>query len=115
MEIISFFFSKGETVKLPTPKNHFANDVVISSEVPIFATSKAPIVFKGPYNVDDKRETEMMNSRWRMIRFKHVFDEKDQKKLEPCGSCFAKSSSNGREMKWTSYENVIILYICDHK
>ena len=80
---------EGETVKLPAPKNHFATDVVISSDVPIFATSKAPIVFKGPYNVEDKRETEMMNSRWRMIRFKHVFEEKDQKKLEPCGSCFA--------------------------
>ena len=46
-------------------------------------------MLKGPYNVEDKRETEMMNSRWRMIRFKHVFEEKDQKKLEPCGSCFA--------------------------
>ena len=81
---------EGETVKLPAPKNHFANDVVISSAVPIFATSKAPIVYKGPYNVEDERETEMMNSRWRMIRFKHVFEEKDQKKVEPCGSCFAR-------------------------
>ncbi|CAB4020514.1 Hypothetical predicted protein [Paramuricea clavata] len=81
---------EGETVKLPAPKNHFANDVVISSDVPIFATSKAPIVYKGPYNVEDERETEMMNSRWRMIRFKHAFEEKDQKKVEPCGSCFAR-------------------------
>ena len=39
---------EGETVKLPAPKNHFATDVVISSDVPIFATSKAPIVFKRP-------------------------------------------------------------------
>ena len=81
---------EGETVKLPAPKNHFATDVVISSDVPIFATSKAPIVFKGRHNVEDECETEMMNSRWRMIRFKHEFEEKDQKKLEPCGSCFAK-------------------------
>jgi hypothetical protein len=81
---------EGETVKLPAPKNHFATDVVISSDVPIFATSKAPIVFKGPYNVEDECETEMMNSRWKMIRFKHAFEEKDQKKVEPCGSCFAR-------------------------
>jgi hypothetical protein len=64
---------EGETVKLPAPKNNFANDVVISSDVPIFATSKAPIVYKGPYNVEDERETEMMNSRWRMIRFKYAY------------------------------------------
>lgn len=81
---------EGETVKLPAPKNHFATDVVISSDVPIFATSKAPLVFKGPYSVEDERETDMMNSRWRMIRFKHAFEEKDQKNVEPCGSCFAR-------------------------
>ena len=23
-------------------------------------------------------------------RFKHAFEEKDQKKVEPCGSCFAR-------------------------
>ena len=80
---------EGETVKLPAPKNHFAADVVISSAVPIFATSKAPIVFKGPYNVEDERETEMISSHWRMIRFKHAFEEKDKKKVEPCGRCFA--------------------------
>ena len=58
---------KGETVKLPASKNHFATDVVISSDVPIFATSKAPIVFKGPYNVEDECETGMMNSHWKII------------------------------------------------
>lgn len=37
----------------------------------------------------DECETEMMNSPWKMIRFKHKFEEKDQKKVELCGSCFA--------------------------
>ena len=77
---------EGETVKLQAPKNHFATDVVISSDVPNFATSKASIVFKGPQNVEDECKTEMMNSRWRTIRFKNEFEEKDQKKLEYCGS-----------------------------
>ncbi len=81
---------EGETVKLPAPKNHFSTDVAITSDVPIFATTKAPIVFKGPFNAEDERETEMMNSRWRMIRFKHAFEEKNQKNLIPCGSCFAR-------------------------
>ena len=81
---------EGETVKLPSPKNHFAKDVVIDSDVPIFATNKSPITYKGPFNVEDERETDMMNSRWRIIKFKHVFEEKDQRKVKPCGSCFAK-------------------------
>ena len=81
---------EGETVKLPAPKNHFAKDVVIDSDVPIFATSKSPITYKGPFNVEDERETDMMNNRWRIIKFKHVFEEKDQRKVKPCGSCFAK-------------------------
>ncbi len=81
---------EGETVQLPAPKNHFAKDVIIKSDVPIFATSKSPIRFRGPYNMEDERETEMMNSRWRKIEFRHVFEEKDQKRVKPCGSCFAK-------------------------
>jgi hypothetical protein len=74
----------------PAPKNHFANDAIISSDVPIFATSKAPIVYIRPYNVEDERETEMVNSRWRMILFKHAYEEKDEKKVKPFRSCFAR-------------------------
>lgn len=81
---------EGETVKLPAPKNHFSKDVVIDTDVPIFATSKSPITYKGPFNAEDERETDMMNSRWRIIKFKHVFEEKEQRKIKPCGSCFAK-------------------------
>ena len=81
---------EGETVKLPAPKNHFAKDVVIDTDVPIFATSKSPIIYKGPFNVEDERETDMMNSRWGIIKFKHVFVQKDHQKVKPCGSCFTK-------------------------
>ena len=80
----------GETVKLPAPKNHFLKDVVIDTDVPVFATTKAPILYRGPYNMEDEWETKMMNSRWRKIQFKHVFEEEQQKNLKPCGSCFAK-------------------------
>lgn len=41
---------EGETVKLPAPKNLYDGDVVIDKDVAIFATSKAPITYKGPYN-----------------------------------------------------------------
>ena len=32
---------EGETVKLPTPKNIYGEDIVISTDVAIFATSKS--------------------------------------------------------------------------
>ena len=81
---------EGETVKLPAPKNHFINDIVIKDDVPVFATSKSKITFKGPYNTEDERETEMMDSRWRIIKFNHVFQENDQKEIKACATCFAK-------------------------
>ena len=81
---------EGETVKLPAPKNHFISDVVIATDVPIFATSKSRLVYKGAFNAGDDRETEMMNSRWRVVEFTHVFAEEDQKDIPPCKNCFAK-------------------------
>ena len=89
---------EGEKVKLPAPKNHFISDVVIDSDVPIFATGKDKIVYKGAYNTDDSRETEMMNSRWRYIEFTHVFQKEDQKDIRPCGTCFAKLVLMGEEL-----------------
>ena len=89
---------EGEKVKLPAPKNHFISDVVIDSDVPIFATGKDKIVYKGAYNIDDSRETEMMNSRWRYIKFTHVFQKEDQKYIRPCGTCFAKLVLMGEEL-----------------
>ena len=56
---------EGETVKPPAPKNHFLKDVIINTDVPVFATTKAPIVYRGPCNMEDEQETELMTSRWR--------------------------------------------------
>lgn len=81
---------EGETVKLPAPKNHFASDVEIDTDIPIFATGKGKLKFKGAFNTDDERETNMMNSRWRYVELKHVFEEDKQKKVPPCGPCFSK-------------------------
>ena len=81
---------EGETVKLPAPKNHFIEDIVINSDIPIFATSKSKIRYRGPYNSEDDRETAMMDSRWRIVEFKHVFGQNEQKEIKPCRACFAK-------------------------
>ena len=79
-----------ETMKLPAPKNHFLRYVIIDTDVPLFATTNAPIVYRDPYNMEDEQETEKKNSRWKKIQVKHVFEEEQQKKLTPCSSCFAK-------------------------
>lgn len=71
---------EGEPVKLPAPKNLFAEDVVIDSDVPIFATSIGPIRFKAPYGVTNDMEDRMMAVRWKEFHFQHVFPEAVQKK-----------------------------------
>ncbi len=80
---------EGETVKLPTPKNHHAEDIVIdsSNDIPVFATSGHSIEYSR-FSPDYERETEMMDSRWNVIQFNHVFPQSQQRKIPACGRCF---------------------------
>ena len=48
---------EGEPVKLPSPKNQFATDVYIKTDMPIFATSKAKIEFVGKHSMRDNRDS----------------------------------------------------------
>ena len=79
---------EGDTVKLPAPKNRFAEDIKITSDVAIFATSRKEVKFTGTYNTTDDVETEMMAARWKPFFFKHQFAESKQKKPPPCPKCF---------------------------
>ena len=76
-------------MKLPAPKNLFAEDVVIASDVAILETSKSKITYRGSYNTQDPLEDAMMNSRWKTFTFHHQFSEADQKHTPPCGRCFS--------------------------
>ena len=80
---------EGDRVNLPAPKNHFATDVCVDTDVPIFATSKDVIKFRGSYNAEDKSEDDMMASRWKVFRFTNSIPEREQKKITPCPHCFA--------------------------
>lgn len=80
---------EGETVKLPSPKNQFATDICINTDVPIFSTSKAPIEYVGKFNSRDDKETEMMSVRWKVFSFYHQFSENEQKQVVPCARCFS--------------------------
>ena len=51
---------EGEAVHLLSPKNHFAKDVCITTDVPLFATGKSEVTYIGKYNKTDDRETEMI-------------------------------------------------------
>ena len=87
---VFLLFLEGETVNLPTPKNHHADDIRIhsSNDIPIFATCHKKIEFS-KFSPDYEMETEMMDSRWKIFHFTHRIPLKDQIKMDPCGRCFA--------------------------
>ena len=80
---------EGQAVHLPAPKTHFARDIVLCDDTPIFATSKNEIVFV-KNGVLDERETEMMAVLWKVIKFNHQFAMEKQREMPPCANCFAK-------------------------
>ena len=88
---------EGETIKLPAPKNLYVEDVVIDSDVAIFATSKSPITYRGPYNTSDPQEDAMMASRWQIFSFHHQFTEGEQRDIAACARCFAKLVLQGKD------------------
>lgn len=87
---VFLLFLEGETVNLPTPKNHFADDIRINrqNDLPIFATAGGKIEFS-KFSPNYVLETEMMDSRWNFFHFTHIIPRRDQKIMEPCGRCFA--------------------------
>ena len=82
-------FLEGETVTFPTPKNHTAENIIVTSEndMPIFANARGRIEYKRN-SEHYENETEMMNSRWNIIEFKHQFPKSKQKDVPPCARCF---------------------------
>ena len=89
---------EGQIVHLPSPKNHFAKDVCINQDTPIFATSKSEIVYSGKHNQSDYLEDDMMAARWKVFKFKHQIPEEEQKQMKPCGTCFSKLILLGQEL-----------------
>lgn len=80
---------EGQTVHLPSPKNHYSADICIDSDVPIVATGKAEITYVGKYNSTDTTENEMMSVRWKIFRFHRQITQAEQKEVPPCPKCFS--------------------------
>ena len=60
---------EGQTVHLPAPKSHYAEDIVFERDVPIFYTGKDELVYvRG--GVADLRETDAVFTFKRLLRFK---------------------------------------------
>ena len=84
---------EGQPVHLPAPKSHFARDLFLTSDVPIFCTSAHQIVYVRGGEVDE-RETEMMSVRWRNFTLHHQIPQTSQKQVAPCARCFAQMIVN---------------------
>ena len=79
---------EGQTVHLPAPKSHYAEDIVFERDVPIFCTGKDELVYiRG--GVADSRETEMMQVRWKVVSFNAQIPSTEQVDILPCPRCFA--------------------------
>ena len=82
------FSLEGQTVHLPSPKNHYLNDICIDRDTPIASTGKSEITFVGKFNSIDKIENEMMSVRWKVFKFTYQISESFQK-VPPCKKCFS--------------------------
>ena len=79
---------EGHVVHLPAPKTHFAKDISLTADTPIFCTGKRPLMYIKNGLVDE-RETEMMNVRWRIFYFNFQIPREQQREIPPCARCFA--------------------------
>ena len=86
---------EGQTVHLPSPKNHYASDIAIENDTPIVATSKERITFQGRFNSTDLGENEMMDARWKVFQFYHQIPQVKQCDVPACLKCFATLTLTG--------------------
>ena len=79
-------------MKLSSPKNHFAHDIVLEGDAPVFATSGVKITYSGTA-ADGHLLTGHMDNRWRIFDFFYTIakeDAKDKDTVPSCKACFVK-------------------------
>ena len=78
-----------DPVHFNAPKTHYAKDILLTADTPVFATSIAAIRrYQNPSLA--QVETEMMKMRWKVFEFKHQISIQDMVDVAPCEKCFAK-------------------------
>ena len=82
---------EGASVHLSAPKNHSPEDIKLTKDTPIFATSIAKIRKYNAAGCVDEMETEMMDSRWKVFKFTHQYKREEiNDTVPPCPRCFAR-------------------------
>ena len=79
---------EGQSVHLAAPKTHYARDILITDDVPIFATSIVPIMFAGKSAGNVEGEIAMMEARWRKFQLSVQNPLSEQKTVKSCSRCF---------------------------
>ena len=79
---------EGHVVHLPAPKTHFAKDISLTTDTPIFCTAKHRLMYTKNGLVDE-RECEMMDVRWKIFHFTHQIPREQQREIPSCVRCFA--------------------------
>lgn len=80
---------EGDPVHFNAPKTHYAQDILLTADTPVFATSIAAIRrYQNPSLA--QVETEMMKMRWKVFEFQHQISIEEMVDVAPCEKCFAK-------------------------
>ena len=76
-------------MRLPVPKTRFIQDILLSADTPLFATSSDKIkLIKSEIIVE--RETEMMAVRWKVLKLFKTISENDEIEINSCSHYFSK-------------------------
>ena len=82
---------EGNVVHLPAPKTHYSTDICLQRDTPILATGKGPLIYV-KNGVTEQQETDMMSSRWRILKLHHQVPREAQREIPPCRKCSSLSS-----------------------
>ena len=81
---------EGQSIHLATPKTHYARCILITEDVPIFATNIAPIMFAGKGAIVEGENT-VMEARWQQqFQLSVHIPLSKQKTVKICAGCFCK-------------------------
>ena len=98
-------FLEAQSVHLAAPKTHYARDISITDDVPIIATSMAPIMLPGK-SANGKEENSMMEARWQKFQLPVQIPLSEQETVKSCARGFSKLVLMGADT--LSYQSTFI-------
>ena len=99
---------EGHLVHLPAPKTHFAKDICLQRDTPVFSTGKSSLVYL-KNGVIDEVETDMMSARWLNIWLHYQIPRAEQREIPACGKCFSQLIINplATTLELVEYEDIM--------